>query len=108
MIRRMDGSLRQSLTTIRGQAVTLQWDVFNLPNLLNHRWGQAKFPIGGTFNNQTALNTAAKGSGRLDQSLWSYNMAPGLLSGVRANDSPWALNPNSTGNNYQMQLTLRY
>jgi len=108
MIRRMDASLRQSLTTIRGQSLTLQWDVFNLPNMLNHRWGQAKFPIGGTFNNQTALNTSSKAAGNLDASLWSYNMAPGLLTGVRNLDSPWSLNTNSTGNNYQMQLTVRY
>ncbi|MGH7677010.1 MAG: carboxypeptidase regulatory-like domain-containing protein [Gemmatimonadaceae bacterium] len=108
MLRRMDLSIRQSLTTLRAQNVTLQWDVFNFANFINHRWGQARFPVGGTFNNQTALNTAALQPGPLGSALWSYNMNTALLNNVRANDSPWALNPNSTGNNYQMQLTMRY
>ena len=108
MIRRMDFSLRQSVTTVRGQDVTLQWDVFNFLNLLNKRWGRASFPIGGTFNNQTALQTASRQAGSLGTALWNYNMPVGLLNGIRNNDSPWSENPNSPGNNYQMQVTLRY
>jgi len=108
MIKRMDFSVRQSVTTIRGQDLTLQWDVFNFLNLMNHRWGRASFPIGGTFNNQTALQTASRQTGSLGTALWNYNMPVGLLNGIRNNDSPWSTNPNSAGNNYQMQLTLRY
>ena len=119
MIKRMDFSLRQSVATLRGQDVTIQWDVFNFLNLLNHRWGRASFPIGGTFNNQTALQTASRQTGStcgtagttpctLGNALWNYNMPVGLLNGIRNNDSPFSENPNSAGNNYQMQLTLRY
>jgi hypothetical protein len=108
MIKRMDFSVRQSLTTLRGQNVTLQWDVFNFANLLNHRWGQARFPVGGTFNNQTALQTAAFQAGPMNAAKWSYNMNTGLMNAVRTTDSPWSLNTNTPGNNYQMQLTMRY
>ena len=108
MIRRMDFSVRQSLTTLRGQAVTVQWDVFNFLNLLNHRWGRAQFPVGGTFNNQTALQTASRQTGPLGTALWNYNMPTALFNAIRNNDSPWSTNPNSAGNNYQMQLTVRY
>lgn len=108
MIKRMDFSLRQSVSTIRGQDFTIQWDVFNFLNLLNHRWGRARFPVGGTFNNQTALQTASRQTGALNTALWNYNMNTNLLNAIRNNDSPWSTNPNSAGNNYQMQLTLRY
>jgi hypothetical protein len=86
----------------------VQWDVFNFLNLLNHRWGRAQFPVGGTFNNQTALNTASRQAGPLNTALWNYNMNTNLLNAIRNNDSPWSTNPNSAGNNYQMQLTFRY
>ena len=108
MIKRMDFSLRQSVTTIRGQDLTIQWDVFNFLNLLNHRWGRARFPVGGTFNNQTALNTASREAGALNTALWNYNMNTNLLNSIRNNDTPWSTNPNSATNNYQMQLTFRY
>jgi outer membrane receptor for ferrienterochelin and colicin len=105
---RMDASVRQSLSTLAGQNATVQLDVFNFLNLLNKRWGQDRFPVGGTFNNQTALQTASRQAGALGTALWNYNMPVGLLNAVNNTNSPWSLNPNSASNNYQMQLTVRY
>jgi len=107
-IKRMDLNVRQTLVDLRGQQLTLQWDVFNFPNLINKSWGKAKFPIGGTFNNLTALQTASRQPGSLGTALWNYNMNTSLLNGVNNNDSPWSTNPNTPSNNYQMQLTVRY
>jgi outer membrane receptor for ferrienterochelin and colicin len=108
LITRMDLSIRQSLRTLMGQNATVQLDVFNFPNLVNKNWGRAKFPVGGTFNNQTALQTAARQAGSLGTALWSYNMNTALLNAVNNTNSVWSVNPNTASNNYQMQLTLRY
>ena len=35
----IDLSIRQPIRTLRGQNVSLQWDVFNFANLLNKKWG---------------------------------------------------------------------
>ena len=44
----MNVSLRQALPAIRGQAFTVQLDVFNFLNLLNADWGQQPLPpLGG-------------------------------------------------------------
>jgi hypothetical protein len=106
--KRMDLNVRQTLIDMRGQHVTLQWDVFNFPNLLNKKWGQNAFPIVSTNNNQAVLNTAAKQPGPLNTSLWSYNVPTSILNGVNNFNSPWSTNPNTPSNNYQMQLTMRY
>jgi outer membrane receptor protein involved in Fe transport len=106
--RRMDVTLRQTLPEVQGQRLTLQLDVFNFANLLNRRWGQDRFPVGGTFNNLTALQTASREAGALSTAKWNYNMNTALFNNVRNFDSPWSLNPNSASNNYQLQLTARY
>jgi outer membrane receptor protein involved in Fe transport len=106
--RRMDVTIRQTLPEVQGQRLTLQLDVFNFANLLNRRWGQDEFPVGGTFNNLTALQTASREAGPLSTAKWNYNMNTALFNNVRNFDSPWSLNPNSASNNYQLQLTARY
>jgi hypothetical protein len=106
--RRMDVTVRQTLPEVQGQRVTLQLDVFNFLNLVNGRWGQDRFPVGGTFNNLTALQTASRQPGPLSTAQWNYNMNTALFNNIRNFDSPWSLNPNSASNNYQLQLTARY
>jgi outer membrane receptor for ferrienterochelin and colicin len=108
MIKRMDLSVRQTVADLRGQHLTLQWDVFNFPNLLNKSWGRAKGPVGANFNRVVVLNTAGRQAGALNAALWNYNMSTGMLNSVRNTDTPWTTNTNSAANNYQMQLTLRY
>ncbi len=108
MLKRMDVSVRQSLSTMGMGAATLQLDVFNFMNLLNKKWGQNWFPVGGTFNNQTVLQTASRQAGALSTALWNYNVPTAVLNAVNNTNSPWAKSTTSTANNYQMQLTLRY
>jgi outer membrane receptor protein involved in Fe transport len=107
MQKRTDISLRQTLPEIRGQRLTAQLDVFNFFNLLNKKWGQNEFPIVSSFNNQAVLLTAGHTAGPLNTSQFNYNVAPGILTGIKDNDSPWSLNPNTPSNNYQMQLSFR-
>jgi len=106
--KRTDLSLRQTLPEIRGHRLTAQLDVFNFLNLLNKKWGQNEFPIVSGFNNQAVLQTAGRTSGPLNTAQFNYNVAAGILTGIRDNDSAWSLNPNTPGNNYQMQLSFRY
>jgi len=108
MIRRMDVSMRQTLVDLRGQHVTLQWDVFNFPNMLNHQWGRAKGVTGANFNRVVVLNTAGRQAGALSTGLWNYNMVTGMFNSMRSFDEPWSVSSNSAANNYQMQLTVRY
>ena len=108
MTKRVDVNLRQTLVDLRGQQLTLQLDVFNFLNLINKKWGQNAFPIGGTFNNQTGLQVAGKQPGALNTSLWNYNVPAGILTGVNNTNSAWSTNSNTPANNYQMQLTVRY
>ncbi|HEX6576445.1 MAG TPA: hypothetical protein VF042_15870, partial [Gemmatimonadaceae bacterium] len=98
---------RQTLPELRGQRLTVQLDVFNFLNLLNKKWGQNEFPIVSGFNNQAVLRTAGHTAGPLNTSQFNYNVDTGILTGIKDNDSPWSLNPNTPSNNYQMQLSFR-
>ncbi len=105
---RIDVNIRQTLADLRGQQVTVQLDVFNFANLLNHNWGRNKQPIGGLFNNMTALERAGKQPGAISTSLWNYNVPSPVLNNITTFDSPWTTLRNTAANNYQMQLTFRY
>lgn len=106
--KRMDVSIRQTLPQISGQRLTAQLDIFNFANLLNKSWGRNYFPIVSTFNNQAVLNTAGRTAGALNTAQWNYNLNTSVQNGITTFNSPWSVNPNSAGNNYQMQLTMRY
>ena len=106
--RRFDASIRQTLPRIQGQSLTAELMIFNLANLLNRRWGQDRFPVVSTFNNNAVLQTAGRQTGALNTAMWNFNMPTNLFNNIRNFDSPWSLNPNSTSNNYQLQLQLRY
>jgi hypothetical protein len=88
--------------------------VFNFPNLINKKWGQTAVPIVSTFNNQQVLTVAAKQPGAIGNvgaapgAQWSYLVPTTILNGVNNQNSPFTINPNTTSNNYQMQLTVRY
>lgn len=105
--KRTDISLRQTLPELRGQRLTAQLDVFNFLNLLNKNWGKNEFPIVSGFNNQAVLQTAGHTAGPLNSAQFNYNVAAGILTGIKDNDSAWSLNPNTPSNNYQMQLSFR-
>lgn len=97
----MNVSLRQSLSTFRGQNVSVQLDIFNFLNLVNKNWGHQTF----TFSNITLLNYAglsnSKGSlisGSANETQPLYQFTPGQQK----------FNFNNIDSNYQMQLSVRY
>ena len=94
-------SIRQSLSTFRGQNLSLQLDVFNFLNLVNKNWGHQTF----TFSDITLLNYAglanSKGSliaGSPTETQPLYQFTPGQQK----------FNFDNVDSNYQMQLSVRY
>ncbi|HEY5086185.1 MAG TPA: carboxypeptidase regulatory-like domain-containing protein, partial [Gemmatimonadaceae bacterium] len=97
----MNVSVRQSLSTFRGQNISLQLDIFNFLNLVNSNWGHQTF----TFSDITLLNYAGlanpKGSlisGSANETQPLYQFTPGQQK----------FNFDNIDSNYQMQLSLRY
>jgi hypothetical protein len=97
----MNVSLRQSVSTFRGQNVSLQLDIFNFLNFVNSNWGHQT----STFSDITLLNYAglanSKGSlisGSATETTPLYQFTPGQQK----------FNFNSIDSNYQMQLSIRY
>jgi hypothetical protein len=93
-------SVRQSLPAIRGQAFTVQLDVFNFLNLLNASWGQQPLPPNGG------------GSVPL---LTQVGQTPGSLTGPGGSQGIFTFDPGTekydrrhVGSAYQMQLGVRY
>lgn len=89
-----------ALNTASLDRLTIQWDVFNLANLINGDWGQissAGFAGGNTLNlNYNSLEAPAGtlvGGGTRPRFVW--------------NDTR-ALNEQNIVSNYRMQLSLRY
>jgi len=105
---RFDLSIRQAIPSIRGQALSLQLDVFNFLNLLDPHWGQIKLPtLSPVFNNQSALIQTGRNPGPLSQSIPTFTFDTRLYDATTLN--PKAFGSRSTlASNYQVQLTLRY
>jgi outer membrane receptor protein involved in Fe transport len=105
---RMDLSIRQGLPSIRGQRVSLQLDIFNLLNLVNHKWGQIRLPTLSPFNNnQSALTQTARTAGSLATSQPVFTFDSQLYNATSL--APEGFKGRSLGSsNYQVQLTMRY
>lgn len=105
---RMDLSIRQGIPTIGGQQFLLQLDVFNMLNLINHKWGQIELPtLSPTFNNQSALIQTGRNPGSLATSIPTYTFDARLYDA--ATGAPKAFAGRALfSSNYQVQLTLRY
>jgi hypothetical protein len=105
---RLDLSIRQAIPSIRGQALSLQLDVFNFLNLLDSHWGQIKLPtLSATFNNQSALSQTGRNPGPLSQSIPTFTFDTRLYDATTLNPKPFASRATQSSN-YQVQLTLRY
>jgi carboxypeptidase family protein len=109
---RFDLSVRQAIPAVRGQQLSVQLDIFNLLNLLNHDWGQIKLPtLAATNNNQSALLVSGRTPGPLSQSQATFTFDTRLWETDAT--STHYLNPKpfqnrTQGSNYQVQLTMRY
>lgn len=103
---RMDISIRQSLPQVRGQALTLQLDIFNVANLVNKDWGRIKLPVlSPNFPQQNILTLRNRQASPLsNESANGYEFDNRLRGG----NPVFAPAPNATRDFYQMQLSLRY
>jgi len=105
---RLDLSIRQAIPSIRGQALSLQLDVFNFLNLLDPHWGQIKLPtLSPVFNNQSALSQTGRNPGPLSQSIPTFTFDPKLYDAATLNPKAFAAR-STLASSYQVQLTLRY
>ena len=93
-------SIRQGLPAFRGQALSVQLDIFNFLNLLNANWGQQPLPPAGG-GSVPLLNQVAQTSGSL--------AGAGGSQGVFTFDpSTEKYDRRHVGSAYQMQLGVRY
>jgi hypothetical protein len=105
---RLDLSIRQAIPSIRGQALSLQLDIFNFLNLLDSHWGQIKLPtLSPVFNNQSALIQSARTPGPLSTSQPVFTFDSRLYDATSLNPKAFA-SRSTLASNYQVQLTLRY
>jgi len=105
---RFDLSIRQAIPSVRGQALSLQLDVFNFLNLLDPHWGQIKLPtLSPVFNNQSALSQTGRNPGPLSQSIPTFTFDTRLYDATTLNPKAFA-SRSTLASNYQVQLTLRY
>ena len=93
----IDLSVRQALPVIRGQNLSLQWDVFNFANLLNRDWGIQRY----------ATDVGFPGVRLLDR------VGTATVNGVITPEYTFNVNQQyytyeTASSNYRMQLSLRY
>jgi outer membrane receptor protein involved in Fe transport len=101
---RLDVALRQHISTVRGQRLTVQLDVVNFLNLLNKDWGQIRLPsVNQSFPQQPVLRQQSRTAGSMDQSMPNFTFeAVPKASGAFRKDQQ------NQSNFYRMQVTLRY
>ncbi|HTI04124.1 MAG TPA: carboxypeptidase regulatory-like domain-containing protein [Gemmatimonadales bacterium] len=105
---RLDVSVRQAIPAIRGQQLSLQLDIFNFLNLINHDWGQIKLPtLSATNNNQSALIQQGRSPGSLQTSMPIFTLDSRLFDATTLKAKPFESRA-LLSSNYQVQLTLRY
>jgi hypothetical protein len=107
---RMDVSVRQSLPKIRGQALTVQLDIFNFLNLLNNDWGRVRLPVlSSAFPSQQVLIQRGATAGTLGTRQINYEFDSQVRNNGGENIAePFSVPSNSIGNLYRMQLTFRW
>jgi hypothetical protein len=93
----IDFSVRQNISTVRGQSVTLVWDVFNFGNLLNKNWGLIREAGDPGFPGVRLLRRVATTTvNGVVEPLYEFNK-----------DMEYS-NHQFAASNYRMQLSLRY
>ncbi len=107
---RMDVSIRQSLPKIRGQAFTVQLDIFNFLNFLNNDWGRIELPVlSSAFPSQQVLIQRGVTPGTLGTRQVNYEFDSQVRNNGGADRAnPFAVPANSINNLYRMQLTFRW
>jgi hypothetical protein len=94
----LDMSIRQSLPTINGHALSLEIGIFNLLNLLDEDWGVVKTVGAGVFYSDDPLQQVGFDAG---SNLPVFTFDP-------ANIENRFVTTSTLGNSYQVQMGLRY
>ena len=93
----VDLSIRQPVRTLRGQNVSIQWDVFNFANLLNKKWGVIREAGDPGFPGARLLSRA------------STTTVNGVVLPVYTFNTGLAYdNVRNIQSNYRMQMSVRY
>lgn len=94
---RIDLSVRQSLPTFGGQALSVALDVINFGNLLNDNWGRVPLTSGTPVTLLTSSTTLVGGT-----------LPEGGLPRFNFDPTQQKFNADRLSSNYQMQLSVRY
>lgn len=93
----VDLSIRQPIRTLKGQNLSLQWDVFNFANLLNKNWGVIREAGDPGFPGQRLLSRVATTTvNGVNLPVYTFN------TGFQYD------NVRNIQSNYRMQLSMRY
>jgi hypothetical protein len=93
----IDLSVRQALPTLRGQNVSVQWDIFNFGNLLNRNWGLQRYATDVGFPGVRLLD-------RVGTATVNGVVIPEYTFNVGLPFDTYR----TAASNYRMQLSLRY
>lgn len=103
-----DVTVRQNIPLVSSdQRVAIQLDLFNFANLLNKKWGQAKFNPISTFNNISLLTHTASSSADPAAAVPTVNFNYRLFDPAKSGDIAEYQVGNIVGNYWRMQLSAR-
>ena len=92
-------TLRQTLPRMGNRSLTLELGIYNLLNLLNHNWGQAKTAGGGVFNDFAVINGVAPATGQGPQ---VFQFDPSQVT-----QRFRSITATGNSNSYQIQIGVR-
>ncbi|HEV7994593.1 MAG TPA: TonB-dependent receptor [Gemmatimonadaceae bacterium] len=105
----MDLSVRQQLPTVRGERVSVQWDIFNFGNLLNKNWGKLPFTPA-TINSNVPLVTHVGWTGTgctTTPAACDIRTAVPVVQFTPPSGGEYAVSSTSSSNFWRSQLGLR-
>ncbi|MEO8560517.1 MAG: TonB-dependent receptor [bacterium] len=105
----VDVSIRQGLPSVRGERVSLQWDIFNFGNLLNKNWGKQPFTPA-TINSNVPLVTHIGWAGTgctTTPAACDIKTAVPVVNFTLPSGGEYAVSSTSSSNFWRSQLGLR-
>ena len=98
-VQRIDARFAKTIKTMKGQSAEIGLDVFNVENLINHRWGaEYDLPVGISNQNPVVQRVPLLNVVGFNQTTQQYVYTVNENFGVLQ----------KTGNPYQIQLSVRY
>jgi hypothetical protein len=105
----LDVSVRQQLPTVRGERVSVQWDIFNFGNLLNKNWGKQPFtPTTLNSNVPVVTHVGWAGAGcTATPAVCDIKTAVPIVQFTPPSGGEYAVSSTSSSNFWRSQLGLR-